>query len=151
MPAFVPLLKKIINKYDDTQLKGRIQAVAGDMFQDKHFPPASCYGFGNVLHDWSDDGNRALLQKAYNSLPESTGGNVIILEMLVAEDVLTTTNAAAGLNLVMVTNEDGRQYKASELKLMLESIGFVDIKVVSSPVTPYSAVIASKKENTGNV
>jgi len=140
-----PIAEKFIEKCNDTQLIDRVQTVSGNMFQDEFFPPATCYGFGNVFHDWSNDANRALLQKAYDSLPQSSGGKVIILEMLVAEDISSTTNAAAGLNLVMVTNEDGRQYKASELKSMLQSIGFVDAKVISSPVTPYSAVIASKK------
>ncbi len=142
-----PIAEKFFDLYNDAQLTDRIKAVPGDMFQDKLYPPAACYGFGNILHDWSDDDNKVLLQKAYDSLPPSIGGKgkVIILEMLVAEDVLSTTNAAAGLNLVMVTNENGRQYKASELKSILESIGFVDVKVISSPVTPYSAIIASKK------
>ncbi len=128
----------------EAALGDRVQAVVGDMFKDERYPPAECYGFGNVLHDWSDEDNTALLQKAYDSLPEKSG-KVVILEMLVAEDVASTTSAAAGLNLVMVTNEDGRQYKASELKSMLEKIGFVDVEVLSSPVTPYSAVIASKQ------
>lgn len=135
----------IADKFIQTaQMTDRIQTISGDMFQDKFFPPADCYGFGNVLHDWSDKDNVALLQKAYDSLPQSSG-KVIILEMLIAENLSSTTNAAAGLNLVMVTNENGRQYKASELKLILEDIGFVDVKIVSSDVTPYSAVIASKK------
>ena len=136
-----PITEKFIAKAD---LSDRVKAIAGDMFKDKVFPPAECYGFGNVLHDWSDEDNTVLLQKAYGSLPDKSG-KIMILEMLVAEDVVSTTGATAGLNLVMVTNEDGRQYKASELKLMLEKIGFVDIQVVSSPVTPYSAIIASKR------
>ena len=138
-----PIAQKFIDKCDDSRLSDRIQTVAGDMFKDRLFPAATCYGIGNVLHDWSDDDNKALLQKAYDSL--SSGGKVSILEMLVAEDVSSTTNSAAGLNLVMVTNEDGRQYKASELKSMLENIGFVHVKVISSPLTPYSAIIAGKK------
>lgn len=125
-------------------LKNRVKAMPGNMFKDNVFPPAVCYGFGNVLHDWSDEDNMVLLQKAYDSLPNNSG-KVLILEMLVAEDVVSTTCAAAGLNLVMVTNEDGRQYKASELKAILEKIGFGDVKVISSPLTPYSVIIASKQ------
>mmetsp|Transcript_11793 Transcript_11793/g.14855 ORF Transcript_11793/g.14855 Transcript_11793/m.14855 type:complete len:351 (+) Transcript_11793:164-1216(+) len=141
LASVCPMTEKFISKAD---LSDRVKAVAGDMFKDKVFPPAECYGFGNVLHDWSDEDNTALLQKAYDSLPEKSG-KIAILEMLVAEDVVSTTGATAGLNLVMVTNEDGRQYKASELKSMLEKIGFVDVQVVSSPVTPYSVIIASKQ------
>lgn len=128
----------------EADLGDRVEAVAGNMFKDERFPVAECYGFGNVLHDWSDEDNTALLQKAYDSLPKKSG-KVVILEMLVAEDVVSTTGAAAGLNLVMVVNEDGRQYKASEIKSMLKKIGFVDVEVISSPVTPYSAVVASKQ------
>ena len=76
-------------------------------------------------------------------MPEA-GGKVVVFEMLVAEDVVSTSRAAAGLNLVMVTNESGRQYKASELGSMLRDAGFVDVEVVSSPLTPYSAVVARK-------
>lgn len=136
-----PIAEKFIQ---EAELSDRVKAVPGNMFNDKTFPRASCYGFGNVLHDWSDDVNRMLLQKAFDSLPE-TGGKVLIVEMLVSEDVGSTSKVAAGLNLVMVTNEDGRQYKASEIKVILESIGFVDIKVITSSITPYSAVLASKE------
>jgi len=45
----------------------------------------------------------------------------------------------------MVTNKDGRQYKASEVTSMLEKVGFSDVEIISSPVSPYSAVVASKK------
>ena len=138
-----PISEKFITK---AAMTDRVTAIPGDMFKDQSFPPATCYGFGNVLHDWSDEDNTALLQKAYDSLPSNgDGGKVVLLEMLVSEDVTSTTNAAAGLNLIMVTNEDGRQYKASELQSMLEKVGFVDVQVISSPVTPYSAVVASKK------
>merc|ERR1712113_1324217 len=98
-----PIAEKFIHK---AELSDRVKTVPGNMFSDKNFPRATCYGFGNVLHDWSDNVNRMLLQKAFDSLPE-TGGKVLIVEMLVSEDVGSTTKATAGLNLVMVTNEDG--------------------------------------------
>lgn len=135
-----PITQKFIN---NAELCDRVNAVNGDMFNDDTFPEADCYGFGNVLHDWSDEDNMKLLQKANKSLPHEKG-KIIIVEMLVAEDIISTTNATAGLNLVMVTNEDGRQYKASELKPMLENSGFTGMEVVSSPLTPYSAIIAYK-------
>jgi hypothetical protein len=136
-----PIASKYITK---AKLEERVQAVPGNMLDDEFFPAADCYAFGNVLHDWPDDTNMALLKKAYKSLPESTG-KVVLLEMLISEDIASTTSAAAGLNFVMVANEDGRQYKSSELEKMLKDAGFVDIEVVKSPLTPYSAIVGNKK------
>jgi len=127
------------------QMTDRVKTIAGNMFEDEFYPAADCYGFGNVLHDWSDDTNYALLSKAFASLPR-TGGKVVIMEMLLAEDSdgAPSGKAAAGLNILMVVNEDGRQYKASELEYMLKEVGFHEVDVVSSPLTPYSAVVATK-------
>ena len=113
-----------------------------------HTWAADCYAFGNVLHDWPDAVNLSLLEKAFRSLP-ATKGKVVLLEMLVAEDVASSSLASAGLNLVMVTNEQGRQYKASELHSMLTKAGFdgPTIQVMSSPRTPYSLVVANKKQD----
>lgn len=113
------------------------------MFEDDLFPSGDCYAFGNVLHDWPDEVNKRLLEKAFQSLP--TNGCVIILEMLINEDIGLTTKAAAGLNLVMVTNEQGRQYKENELYQMLSETGYVDPQTISSPLTPYSIVRAFKR------
>ena len=124
-------------------MTNRVQAVPGNMFEDEYYPEADAYTFGNVLHDWPDEVNKGLLTKAYESLPSN--GTVIILEMLIEEDIVTTTRSAAGLNLVMVTNEQGRQYKASELEKMLGDVGFVDTTVYKSSETPYSAIVSKKK------
>jgi hypothetical protein len=96
------------------KLEDRVKAVPGNMLDDKFFPAADCHAFGNVLHDWPDDTTMALLKKAYTSLPESTG-KVVRLEILISEDISSTTSAA----LVTFANENGRQYKASELEKML--------------------------------
>jgi len=127
------------------QMTDRVKTVAGNMFEDEFYPAADCYGFGNVLHDWSDDANYTLLSKAFASLPK-TGGKVVIMEMLLAEDTdgAPSGKAAAGLNILMAVNEDGRQYKASELESMLKKVGFQEVDVVSSLLTPYSAVVATK-------
>jgi len=113
------------------------------MFEDNLFALGDCYAFGNVLHDWPDEINKKLLQKAYESLP--VDGCVIILEMLIHEDIASSTKSAAGLNLVMVTNEQGRQYKGRELEQMLKQTGFVDSEIISSTLTPYSIIRAFKE------
>jgi len=140
LPGVVPITEKYIM---NANLTNRIKVVPGNMFEDEYYPEADAYAFGNVLHDWPDKVNMGLLAKAYKSLPSN--GTVIILEMLIAEDIVSTTQAAAGLNLVMVTNEQGRQYKASDLEKMLSDVGFVDTAVYKSNETPYSAIVSKKR------
>jgi len=64
--------------------------------------------------------------------------------MLLAEDVESSTRSATGLNIVMVTNEQGRQFKGSELEAMLRAAGFAATEVVRSPLTPYALVVGTK-------
>lgn len=140
LPGVCPITEEYVRNANMTD---RVGTISGNMFEDVSFPPADCYAFGNILHDWPDDANRGLLSKAFHSLPPN--GTVVVLEMLIAEDLTSTTRSAAGLNLLMVTNEQGRQFKASELKEMMEEVGFVEVSVVSSPLTPYSLVVATKQ------
>lgn len=131
LPGVLPVAAEFIA---EAGLSDRIATLEGDMFKADSYPAADVYSFGNVLHDWPDGTNLAILKKAHAGL--NPGGRVVIFEMLISEDV-ASTKPAAGLNVVMVTNEFGIHYTSAGLNDLLAQAGFKRHVTTCSPLTAY--------------
>ena len=83
----------------------------------------------------------SLLRKAYACL--NPGGRVVISELLLADDVKSSTSSATSMNIIMIPFTKGRQYRAKELFKRLTSVGFTT-PTASLLVDDYSIVVAHK-------
>lgn len=93
----------------------------GDFFTDP-LPAADLYALGRILHDWSDEKCRSLLNRIYAALPPGGG-------LLIAEKLLNDSNISAhmqDLNMLVVT--EGRERSAEEFAALLTGAGFGQVE-----------------------
>lgn len=121
-------------------LSERVKAVAGDFFKDD-LPKADLITMCNVLHDWSEDDKKMLIQKAYKALPEN--GTLVVVENIIDND--RSKNAFGlmmSLNMLIETDE-GFDYSLSDFEGWADEAGFKNVSIM--PLTgPASAIIATK-------
>lgn len=139
----LPAIKPITEEYvEEAGLSKRISVSSGNFFTDEPFPEGVDYVlFSNILHDWPDEINMDLLDKAYECL--NPGGKIVISEMLLADDVKSSSSSSTSMNIIMLPYAKGRQYRPKELFSRLERAGFVDMHV-KVLVDDYDIVIATK-------
>lgn len=127
---------------EEADMMERIKVVPGDFFSDQPFPTADIVLFANIIHDWDDETNLSLLQKAFDAL--RPGGRVVVSELLLADDIRSSSPSSTSMNVVMLQWTKGRQYRPKELKSMMKQVGFstTDVKTL---VDDYSLVIGHKK------
>ena len=116
----------------------RIDTVDGDFFKDT-LPEADLYGFGRILHDWSDEQVRFLLKKTHECLP--SGGAVIICEHILNERKDGPATALLqSMNMLVVA--EGRERSASEYQTLVREAGFSEFhfQVTGGPVDAMLAV-----------
>ena len=110
-------------------LNTRITAQPGDFFADTKYPPAhDVILLSMIMHDWSEQENRVILRKCYEAL--STGGMVVISELLVNDDKTGPAPAALMSLNMLIETVGGRNYTANEVRVWLEDIGYRDVHVV---------------------
>jgi SAM-dependent methyltransferase len=127
---------------DRAGMSDRISVASGYFFTDDPFPgPVDYILFSNIFHDWPDEINLKLIEKAYNCL--SPGGKIVISELLLSDDVKSSTSSATSMNVIMMPYTKGRQYRPKELFRRLKRAGFVDPHVTKL-VDDYDLVIATK-------
>lgn len=139
----LPPIKPITMEYiDDAGLSDRISVTVGNFFTDDPFPGMVDYVFfSNIFHDWPDEPNLKLMEKAYNCL--SPGGKIVISEILLSDDVKSSTSSASSMNVIMLPYTKGRQYRPKEFFHRLTRVGFGDPHVIKL-VDDYDLVIATK-------
>lgn len=129
LPSMTPIAARSIQ---EAGLSDRIDIVDGDFFKDP-LPEADIYGFGRILHDWSDEQVVFLLEKTYDALP--AGGAVIICEHLLNEKKDGPTTALLqSLNMLVIA--EGRERSTSEYEALVRGAGFSEFyaKVTGGPV-----------------
>lgn len=100
-----------------------IDFIEGDFFADA-LPSADLYALGRILHDWSEEKIRALLDKIYKALP--AGGGLLIAEILLDDDKMGPVNAhMQSLNMLVVT--EGRERSLPEYESLLRAAGFARV------------------------
>jgi len=110
----------------------RVELLAGDFFQDK-LPKADLYAVGRILHDWSEDKIRLLLNKIQTCLPP--GGGLLIAEKLLWEDHSGPVQAhMQSLNMLVCT--EGRERSFTEYAELLQEAGFSEVegRVTGAPL-----------------
>jgi acetylserotonin O-methyltransferase len=136
LPAVTPVARRAIA---EAGLANRIGTVDGDFFKDD-LPDADIYGFGRILHDWSDEQVRFLLKKTYDSLP--AGGAVMICEHILNERKDGPATALLqSMNMLVVA--EGRERSATEYEALVREAGFssFQLQVTGGPV---DAMLAGK-------
>ncbi len=120
-------------------LEGRVETLPGDMWNDDFPSGHDAVLLSQILHDWSHEQGRQLLDKAFACLP--SGGLVLIHEKLVNANGGPLANALVNLDMLVWTK--GQQYSASELEQMLEETGFEDVHC--QPSAGYWSVVWARK------
>jgi acetylserotonin N-methyltransferase len=112
LPAAVEFAREFVD--------ARVELMGGDFFRDP-LPPADLYGLGRILHDWSEEKIRVLLQKIYEALPP--GGGLLIAEILLNDEKTGPINAhMQSLNMLVCT--EGRERSLKEYADLLQPEGF---------------------------
>ncbi len=135
LPSVTPVAQRTIAQEGLTE---RIDVVEGDFFRDT-LPEADIYGFGRILHDWSDEQVRFLLKKTYECLPP--GGALIICEHILNERKDGPATALLqSMNMLVVA--EGRERSASEYEALVREAGFSEFhfQVTGGPVDAMLAV-----------
>ena len=121
-------------------LSDRVSTIAGDMFKDPWPTGHDAILFGNIFHDSDVDSCQRLAKSAYAAL--SPGGTILLHEILLDENKGGPL-LAANFSVTMLIYEKGKQYTFTELRDMLEEVGFKDCKVTEA-FGYYSLVSATK-------
>jgi hypothetical protein len=137
----LPEVRPIFEAYAVAQgVAPRLRFVSGDFFTDS-IPPADVVTMGHVLHDWSLDQKKHLLQRAYAALPR--GGAVIVYDMIV--DDARRTNAFGllmSLNMLIETSA-GFDYTGADCMGWMRDVGFRETRV-EHLAGPHSMVVGIK-------
>lgn len=107
-------------------LSGRINFVPGS-FMDQPLPRADVIMMGHILHDWDLEIKRALVHKAYESLPD--GGAYIVYESIIDDD--RSANAFGllmSLNMLIET-PGGFDYTGADCSEWMKQAGFRETRV----------------------
>jgi hypothetical protein len=121
-------------------LEERLEFRGGDFFEDE-FPSADVIVMGHILHDWSLDEKKLLLQKAYDALPE--GGAVIVFEAIIDDERRENAfGLLMSLNMLIETPA-GFDYTGADCQQWMRGVGFRET-YVERLVGPDSMVVGRK-------
>jgi hypothetical protein len=110
-------------------LGDRVQTAPGDFFADPAYPAGhDAILLSLIMHDWSPEDDRRILQKCHDALP--SGGAVIICELLVNDDKTGPLPAALMSLNMLIETKGGRNYTAAEYRGWLADVGFRKIRTV---------------------
>jgi acetylserotonin O-methyltransferase len=135
LPAVIQIAREEVAK---TSVAARVELIAGDFFQDE-LPEADLFAVSRILHDWSEDKIRVLLNKIYARLP--AGGALLIAEKLLQDDKTGPMwGAMQSLNMLICT--EGRERNLREYELLLRAAGFgkVEGRLTGAPLDAVLAV-----------
>jgi hypothetical protein len=137
LPIIRPVFEEYVNSYG---LSDRLQFYPGDFFTDP-LPEADVLVMGHILHDWNLEEKRALLSKAYESIPK--GGAVIIFDSIIDDDRKENAfGLLMSLNMLIETPE-GFDYTGADCASWMRDVGFQKTRV-EHLVGPDSMVIGIK-------
>ena len=120
-------------------LDGRIECAGGDFFEGVP-SGGDCYTMKHILHDWSDEHCRTLLENVAQVMEPA--GRVLVFEMVMPETREPHPAKFMDLNMLAMT-EGGSERTEKEFAGLFESAG-LKLKAVSLTKTPVSIVEAVK-------
>lgn len=118
LPVVRPMFEEYVRAHG---VEDRLHFVAGNFFTDP-LPAADVYILGHLLHDWDNEGKRALLAKAHAALP--VGGALIVYDTLIDDGRCRNAFALLmSLNMLLQT-PGGSEYTARECVGWLQQARF---------------------------
>jgi SAM-dependent methyltransferase len=121
-------------------LSDRVALLAGDFFEDPFPEGFDAVLLSQILHDWSHETGRRLLERSFEGLAPS--GVVLVHEKLVSVDGAgPLANALVDLDMLVWT--EGQQYDLTTLRSALEGAGFRDIE--ARPTSGYWTVVSARR------
>jgi O-methyltransferase domain len=114
----------------------RVSSVPADMFGEDWPGDHDAILLADILHDWDDQRCSVLAHRAFAAL--RSRGRVIVHEMLLSDNKIGPANAIS-YSMIMVFVTQGRQRSAPEVRAILESAGFADIRIIPT-ANGYSAI-----------
>ena len=137
LPAVRPVFEKYVGEHG---LGDRLRFYKGDFFRDP-LPEADVLVLGHILHDWNLEEKRALLKKAYDTLP--AGGALIVYEALIDDERRENAfGLLMSLNMLIET-PGGFDYTGADCSQWMREAGFRETRV-EHLVGPDSMVIGIK-------
>jgi caffeic acid 3-O-methyltransferase len=105
-----------------------VEHIGGDMFS--HIPTGDAIFMKWILHDWSDEKCVKLLQKCYDSLPET--GKVIIVESVVPEfpENNLESKLVLQMDMFMLCGPGAKERTMTEFEVLARAAGFTTVKPV---------------------
>ncbi len=137
----LPAVGPFFDEYVATAgLGDRLRFHPGDFFNDP-LPEADVLIMGHILHDWSADEKRTLLEKAHGALAD--GGALIVYEAIIDDERRANPfGLLMSLNMLIET-PDGFDYTGADCQSWMRDVGFTDTYV--EPLAgPDSMVVAMK-------
>jgi predicted nicotinamide N-methyase len=117
-----------------------IKIYEGDMF--KSIPSGfDIHLFSHVMHDWNIQQNSILLKNSYDAL--NKGGAIMIHDAHINPDKSGPLSVAE-YSIFLMFSTYGKCYSMNELGLIMESVGFVNIKEIKT-IGNRSLIIGDKK------
>ncbi|MFQ5674170.1 MAG: methyltransferase, partial [Nitrospinales bacterium] len=122
----LPPVEPIFNRYIKEQgLDGPISFQAGNFFEDD-LPGTDVIVFGRVLHDWSVEQRRRLLEKAFAALAE--GGAVVVYDCIIDNDRRRNMFGLLSSLTMLIETPAGSDYTGPECVEWMREAGFRDMK-----------------------
>lgn len=118
LPPVAPIFAEHIERLG---VSSRLRFVAGDFFTDP-LPPADVVMMGHILHDWNLAEKKALICKAWQSLP--SGGALIVYEAMI-DDARESNVQGLLMSLTMlIETRGGFDYTAADCLMWMAEAGF---------------------------
>lgn len=137
LPAVQPVFERYVAQHG---LAGRLAFQPGNFFTDR-LPTVDVLVMGHILHDWSLEQKKHLLENAHASLP--AGGALIVYDAIIDDDRRQNAyGLLMSLNMLIETT-DGFDYTGADCMAWMREAGFRDVRVQHLQGA-YSMVVAHK-------
>jgi hypothetical protein len=122
LPQVKPIFDEHVASFG---LGDRLQFFGGDFFVDP-LPRADVLVMGHILHVWSVEDKRRLVNKAFEALPD--GGALIVYDAIIDDERRSNVwGLLSSLNMLIETRE-GFDYTAADCSAWMREAGFKDTR-----------------------
>ena len=139
LPAALAVARE---KIAESGFADRIKAQPCDFFKEQLPKGSDVVLLSMILHDWTPEKNRMILQKCFSALPSV--GAMIVSELMMDDDKAGPVPAAL-MSLNMLIETEGRNYTWSEYTEWLKQAGFKKIQRVPIESPGANGLIIARK------
>ena len=118
LPEVGPFVEEFVAR---AGLSDRLRFYPGDFFVDE-LPSADVLIMGHILHDWSLDERRLLLEKAHVALPE--GGALIVYDAMIDDERRENALGLLMSLLMLLETQGGANHTGAECQQWMSEAGF---------------------------